>query len=404
MAAEGKTLFLLDTATASLSMYSSTQPLVAYLRHLGVLYDAFNIHTDEKCSIADAIPKVEQCSRYFKGKVAAVREIYQLKCKNLQGPHGVCSSVFLDCLDLALSCLRSLVEHFPVCKDLSSLPISSTANENFFALVREQNMTPDTLEFAMLFPNIVAELLKKCTVLPFAYYTGNKQYYEKVGGHIRWTELPQIEKTAEKKITCEEKELMDDWRKSFVQSVRQITIRQQNTKSKCGTLPLYVYGADNVPVSDINFMDLFKGSVTSEPLDVAPGTDLPLIFLKDSICVLTVGEDIKLALLEEDIIQGQEMVKVQIFELESNPMIASFSCAKKIECSALGQSLSIEVSGNQITLTERVYEDLIKERYLQDRDDDDDDDVELAFSSTLRISGTDRGVKRVVKRPGRYND
>ncbi len=45
----------------------------------------------------------------------------------------------------------------------------------FFALVREQTLTPDALEFAMLFPNIVDELMKKITVLPFTYVTGNKQ-------------------------------------------------------------------------------------------------------------------------------------------------------------------------------------------------------------------------------------
>ncbi len=185
----------------------------------------------------------------------------------------------------------------------------------------------------------------------------------------------------------------------FVQLVRQTTIRQQNTKSKCGILPLYVYGADKASVSDINFTDFYKGNIAS---DAAPGTDLPMIFLKNSICVLTVGEEIKLVLLEEDIIQGQEMVQVHIYEFESDPMIASFSCAKQIECSSLGQSLSLEASDNQITLTERVYEDIIKDRYLQDRDDTDDE--ETTYASTTKISGTDRGVRRVVKRPSRYND
>ncbi len=214
--------------------------------------------------------------------------------------------MFIECLELALSCLVSIKELFHVlCDVLSPTAITSNANENFFALVRERKCTPDTLEFSILFPNIVGELLKNATVLPFNYYTGNKHCYDQVTGCIKWTDLPQIDKSQSIKRTDEEKALMEDWRRAFVQSVRQITIRQQTTKSKCGTLPIYAYGAkDIIASSDVEFADFLRGTVPDE--STIPGR--PILLSKDTACLHVVKDsnEVKLILLLDDVKQGQE--------------------------------------------------------------------------------------------------
>ena len=52
------------------------------------------------------------------------------------------------------------------------------------------------------------------------YYTGNAQFYEQASGHMKWAEVPKID------LDQADKDMMNNWRNSFVESVHQITIRQ----------------------------------------------------------------------------------------------------------------------------------------------------------------------------------
>ncbi len=210
-----------------------------------------------------------------------------------------------------------MMKLFPnLCQNLPTTPISSKANENFFALVREQITTPDTLEFCMLFPNIVEELHKKSSTLPFVYFTGKKEYYDNASGYMSWSEIPKIDKTPAKTITDEEKNLIEDWRKSFVQSVRQITIRQQTTKSNSGTLPIFAYGTKQSNLSDLDFIDVFGGGI-SEDVNQA----MPILYSKHMVCILK-DSDTSIVVLKEDIVQGQGTVNVSVYKFLSDPLNA----------------------------------------------------------------------------------
>lgn len=160
----------------------------------------------------------------------------------LQGPQGVCSAVFVQSIHMVANCLESLLQEFPdACGQISPSANTTKLNENFFSLVRAKVATPDTLEFAIVFPKIVLDLLKRISELPFVYYTGKKAYYDTSSGFLPFSELPSLPRIPEIRISDDEKEALTDYKKLFLQSVRQLSVRPATTKSKMETLPLYAY-------------------------------------------------------------------------------------------------------------------------------------------------------------------
>ena len=134
--------------------------------------------------------------------------------------------------------------HTPVWK-LSSSHWRNCFQSNFYksiwkllAMVRMINPTPDTLEFCRLFPIVVEQLLMHVSKLPFIYHT-KESYYEKPGKYTQFSNLPKLPKCISKALSEPEIRVLDDYRKSFLESVRQLNIRTQSTKDRPGTLPLY---------------------------------------------------------------------------------------------------------------------------------------------------------------------
>ncbi len=245
----------------------------------------------------------------------------------------------------------------------------------------------------MLFPNIVE---KKGTVLPFVYYTGNSQFYEQSTGHVKWSELPSISKTPEIKVSPEHLDLLNDWRKSFVQSVRQITIRQMTTKSNSGTLPIFAYGTKENLLSDVDFSDLLEG----DTLVATQRTFLPKIMDAGTICAVTLGKDIHVAILKQDVFQGQETVDVTLFKIQETSLTSESCTHTQIPCTSLGKIFYFDsVPKDTVYLTEEQYEELFHERYQEDIEDTchEVDDIVIT-------SGTSRGVQRTVKRPKKLQD
>ena len=167
---------------------------------------------------------------------------------------------------------------------------------------------------------------------------------------MKWAEVPKIERIESVHLDQADKDIMNNWRNSFVQSVRQITIRQQSTKSKCGTLPLYVYGSD---------------------------MSMPKLYTKGTICVVNLEEEILLAHLLEDVCQGQPDVLVLVYQIASNSLVAKSLKLQSITCTVLGKTIDISdsnFSGNEIKVNEAQYEEKFEERYLHYIDNDADDD------------------------------
>ncbi len=120
--------------------------------------------------------------------------------------------------------------------------MTTKVNENLFADIRMINPTPDTLQFCQLFPGVVENLLLQMSDLPFIYERQVRTFYEKLdGSKLKVADLPKIPKAEKKPLSPEERVIMNDYHKMYVERVRQQNVRSQTTKDKFGTLPLYAY-------------------------------------------------------------------------------------------------------------------------------------------------------------------
>ena len=129
--------------------------------------------------------------------------------------------------------------------------------------MRDRVVTPDTLAFFMAFPKVVTELLKKPTTIPFQYYTSPSTYYEVGKGFLPFVEFPTMPRLTEVNISKADEQLLGDFRKMYVYGVRQLSIRQQNTKSKAGTLPLAAYASRPKKAVKLAFDKMMTGETAS---------------------------------------------------------------------------------------------------------------------------------------------
>ncbi|CAC5387999.1 unnamed protein product [Mytilus coruscus] len=156
---------------------------------------------------------------------------------------------------MLLSCLQSLIEDYPVIvPEIKHEIISTMMVENFFSLMRDRVVTPDTHEFAVSFSSVCLELMKKTHLCHI--YTSRIQILT-TNAQKDWCLLKAaVKMPKEIKITEADRTLLDDYRKKYLQSVKQFSIRQQNTKFKAGTLPLYAHQKETQSVDTIDFEKL----------------------------------------------------------------------------------------------------------------------------------------------------
>ena len=119
--------------------------------------------------------------------------------------------------------------------------VSTKVNENFYANIRMENPTPDVLAFARLFQSVVEDYLMRISKLSFVYYTGPKSFYKKLGQGYLSLELPTIPKDNQNSVSSEDIACLEEYRKAYLASVRQMNIWTQTTKDHAGTLLLYAY-------------------------------------------------------------------------------------------------------------------------------------------------------------------
>ena len=101
----------------------------------------------------------------------------------MPGSFGAPSKETIDSLEMIGEVLRDTITELPVLQSeakLISKALTTKVNEHLFAKTRELglNEAVDFLEFAINFPSIVEEVLKRRTKLPFLFYTHPESYYE----------------------------------------------------------------------------------------------------------------------------------------------------------------------------------------------------------------------------------
>ena len=86
---------------------------------------------------------------------------------------------------------------------LISKTLTTIVSENLFAKARKLglNEAVGCLEFAINFPSIVEEVMKRITKLQFLFYTHSKSYYEIPQDFITFEDMPSIPKSSHVPLT-----------------------------------------------------------------------------------------------------------------------------------------------------------------------------------------------------------
>ena len=186
-----------------------------------------------------------------------------------QGPEGTISSKSRRSLEILKDSLTYLGNHVSlISPDYHKvLLLASTLTlvvENFFSKMRSSNDMPTVLEFAHLFAPTIRESLKQLTDTGFAYHTSSSAHYEAPDEmKLSFRELPTIPSMPSVLMAKEKQKLMRDWRDSYGKPVRQLTVRNQNTKDNVGTRPLYAYTAPDPAAKPVDFSVIVQDTATN---------------------------------------------------------------------------------------------------------------------------------------------
>ena len=193
--------------------------------------------------------------------------------KELNGPQGTVSTVTRNSVDTILAELKYLkdilcnlpksdTESSELSLNMGSL--STTNVENVHALSHYKTTTPHMLHYARDFANVVREKLKQTSEWGVYYYTSRKSYYPIPDKKLMFDKFPRMlpPPGPDPKLTQEQKNMMLDWASRYGRSVKQLSVRQQNTKFKSGTLPLVMY---NKPLLDQGDLPEAETRVRKEP-------------------------------------------------------------------------------------------------------------------------------------------
>ena len=179
--AEGNSLFVCDTGANAISLITSTKALHSATKQFGQLYDAFGVHCDEKnAEAAIVLPFVDNAVQFHRKCVHDIREFFELphdKC--FDGSFGAPSKETIDSLEMVGQVLKDTITELSVKQTevkLISKALTTIVNEHLFAKARELglNEAVGCLEFAINYPSIVEEVMKRITKLPFLFYTHPK--------------------------------------------------------------------------------------------------------------------------------------------------------------------------------------------------------------------------------------
>ena len=244
----GTTFYIADPASASILQLTPTSGMCVFLENLRKLTKAFDVHLKNevytKQSLNDSIGLVGELHQYLLQNEARVRDATGLKTE-LNGPKGTVSTQSRKSVGIILS---ELVYMKGILKDkahmLNMAACTTTDVENLHALSHyKRSDTPTMLQYAWEVAVTVREKLKQTTHWGGYYFTSHKSYYPLPDDHLSLSSLPAMLPPPRHypKLTKQMENTMKDWCHRHGRCVRQLSVRQQNTKFKAGTLPLNMY-------------------------------------------------------------------------------------------------------------------------------------------------------------------
>ena len=118
--------------------------------------------------------------------------------------------------------------------------LPTLVNKHVFAKPRELgfNGAVGCLDFAINFPSIVDEVMKRITKLPFIFYTHPKSYYEVSIDFVKFKEMPTIPKPTHVSLPSHEIAKLHDYRKKWLEAeLPRYAVKLQSTNLKRCPLP-----------------------------------------------------------------------------------------------------------------------------------------------------------------------
>ena len=173
----------------------------------------------------------------------------------------------IDSLEMISQVLKDTITELSVPQTevkLISKALTTIVNEHLFAKARELglNEAVGCLEFAINFPSIVEEVIKRITKLPFLFYTHPKSYYEIPQDFIKFEDMPSIPKPSHVPLPPQDVANLHDYKKKWLEAVRVSSVRSDTTKHKFSTLPIGLYESEPPPNVDFNFLSFFRREAT----------------------------------------------------------------------------------------------------------------------------------------------
>lgn len=251
---EGNTIFITDPYTGQLKMISDVSVCSEFLEKLALLHRSFGVLSRNGAhlpSLDEARRMISDLINYLNDNEKAIQNLTGLR-KKLQGPEGHVSHQTVESCVLLheeLGQIAKTIKQVPSCEDvfkkLNLLCLTTLAIESQHAVVHFKTDTPTPLEYMRNLSTNVHEAMKRVCPSPIHYYTHPSSYYpvpESMSQRLADKKLSRLSRLEPKVVLdSTKKSHMRDYCSEEGRAARQLSVRQQNTKFKAGTLPISTY-------------------------------------------------------------------------------------------------------------------------------------------------------------------
>ena len=374
--AEDNSLFVCDTGADAISLITSINVLHLATKQFGELYDAFGVHCDEKnVEAASVLPFVDNAMQFYRKCVNDIREFFELPHdKYFDGSFGALSKETIASLEMIGQVLKDTITELSLPQTevkLISKALTTIVNEHLFAKARKLglNEAVGCLEFAINFPSIVEEVMKRITELPFLFYTHPKCYYEIPQDFIKFEEMLSIPKPSHVPLPPQDVAKLHDYKKKWLENRSCACVKRSERYNEAYVLHVAngLYESEPPPNVDFNFLSLFRREANTQ------ATKEKVIFYKGSVFVRTEEKDM-LIVTHEDVHDGTHTVSVEVFTQDREDCLQfNWQGTETVDlesCTATSFpafSMSARASfAHGVRLNERQFEELISNRSNSD--------------------------------------
>ena len=148
------------------------------------------------------------------------------------------------------------------------------------------------------------------------FFTHPHSYYEVPQDYIPSDSFPTIKKGESPPITKEDEALLCDYRCAYLQSVKQMTIRNQTTKDKSNTRRLYACESEAPKPTILNIKDLLFSDNEKRQQK-----ESKVMIERGALFYLT-HESMLIGIVIKDVLESEDLVKLKVFVHDHNNILS----------------------------------------------------------------------------------